>query len=128
MTVWVTIPICKLSSIINTNQLHTLGISDRYLYTLLGFFSILLCFWLIRPLVKFMILLHWADLLTYLIGGIFLLSVLLLAFQAEDGMRGEEQGVQLSFLLLGFVFFGGFLFIVKLFKTLAGIQKKQARQ
>ncbi|SDL79462.1 hypothetical protein [Sediminibacillus halophilus] len=123
MNAWNDRLVFDLTSIVNKNQLHTLGISDNYLYILLGFISILICFWLIRPLVRFLVLLNWEDLLTYLIGGILLFSSLLLIVHPDrDG--GIGQGSQLSYLVLGFVLFGGCLCTLKVIKTMAENMKK----
>ncbi|QTM99254.1 hypothetical protein ERJ70_08030 [Sediminibacillus dalangtanensis] len=123
MNTWNDGPVFDLTSIVNRNQLHTLGISDNYLYILLGFVSILICFWLIRPLVRFMVLLNWEDLITYLIGGVMLFSSLLLIVYS-DGNEEKGQGDQLSYLVLGFVLFGGCLCSLKVIKTMAKNMKK----
>ncbi|WP_153462453.1 hypothetical protein [Sediminibacillus terrae] len=125
MNTWIDKSEFGFTSIVNKNQLHTLGISDDYLYVILGFVTILICFWLIRPLVRFMVLLKWDDLIAYLIGGILLLSSLLLLIRPTgEGVQG--RGGQLSYLLLGFVLFGACLCVLKVIKTMVKHFNKQA--
>ncbi|SDJ75835.1 hypothetical protein [Sediminibacillus albus] len=107
-------------------QLHTLGVTDNQLFFLFGFLAILLFFWVVRPLIRLLILLQWNDLLTYMVGSICLTAIIYW-FQSGNRLAVEESGSEhLRFLLLGIVFFGGVLCTVRICKSIVYNLKKKS--
>lgn len=105
--------------IVKKAQLVPLGITDHHLHFLMGFVAIALIYFLIRPIVYWMILLKWERLLTFIVSGVSVLFLLVI-YEMYQGITGtgnmEFSDVASGSLAL--VVYGGVIAILFLMELL----------
>lgn len=122
---YVFIPLATADWLFNKSQLLPLGITERHIHFLIGFVSILSCYFLLRPCLRWLVALNWDKLLTYVMSSICILFLLCL-FTILGDVKGEDIGLQrIAGGTLGIIFFGGVLGIIHLTQSIITYFKQQ---
>ncbi|WP_407268173.1 hypothetical protein [Radiobacillus sp. PE A8.2] len=112
--------------IINKSQLSPLGITDQHIYIGLGFLGIVLCYILLLPLLRLLVLLQWDKLLAYISGSLLLLFMICF-FETMQAVEFSKE-LEISYLadtILGIIGFGLILFVIQLVQATASLMKRQ---
>ena len=114
----------NLFGLINNEQLSPLGITNQHVYIFMGLIGIIIFYYLLTPLVKLTMVLEWHYLITYLLGSLILLLLLVLS-QLVPEESVSKSLTNIANFLLGISIFGLGLFIIRLSKTIATNVKRQ---
>lgn len=105
--------------VVNKVQLIPLGITDQHLHFLVGFISIALIYFLIRPIIYWMMLLKWERLLTFMTSS-FIVLFILSSYEMYQGITktGNVEFKDVASGALALVVFGGIIAIIVLTELL----------
>ncbi|MRH41868.1 hypothetical protein GH741_04170 [Aquibacillus halophilus] len=105
--------------LVNYSQLIPFGITEQHVHFIIGFLGVIICYYLLYPIIKLLMLLNWNRVLTYFIGS-FLLLITFGTLKLRDIVNGreEEPFVNLANVALGIVFFGGTLIVYHIAHTI----------
>ncbi|WP_226034557.1 hypothetical protein [Aquibacillus saliphilus] len=104
---------------INYSQLIPFGITEKHVDILVGFLGILLCYYLLYPVIKLVILLNLNRVLTYFTCSFLLLFIVgLVNFRGSIGNTEEATSTTIANVALGIILFGGLLFLIQVTHTI----------
>ncbi|MDC3412752.1 hypothetical protein NC797_04515 [Aquibacillus sp. 3ASR75-11] len=106
------------------SQLLPLGITDQQLYFIIGLIGIFCCYYVLRPVLRWLIALNMNRLLTYIVAGVGMLFLLILyKLYQETSQPYNLQLKDLASGILGITFFGGILFVIELVQSIFRLAK-----
>ncbi|MDL4842162.1 hypothetical protein [Aquibacillus rhizosphaerae] len=109
----------------SASQLVPFGVTEDHLFFILGLLGIIICYYLLHPLIKLLVMLQWSSLLTYIFGSlIFLIITGLYSIMQHVNRLGDINLSKLANVALGITFFGGALFVIHLCMNIINYYKQ----
>ncbi|MRG85585.1 hypothetical protein [Salinibacillus xinjiangensis] len=99
--------------IIDMGKLYPLGVTESHIQLAVSFLAIIIFYYCLRPMIRWLMYLEWNKVITYVVGSLFLLCVFALV-ELYQGVyeTGNMSFTDLANALSGIVVFGFFLFII----------------
>ncbi|MCT2534335.1 hypothetical protein NC661_09775 [Aquibacillus koreensis] len=112
--------------LVKVSQLVPFGITENHLFFIVGLLGVVVCYYLLYPILNLLVLLKWSSLLTYIFGGLFFLIIIgLYTILQHAHYLGSIDISKLGNVVLGITFFGAVLFIIQVCQSILTYIRKQ---
>jgi hypothetical protein len=114
---------------IETEKLYPLGFTDDHLHFAFGLFVLILIYYFISPIIRWLMDLKWNKVLTYMVGS-FLLLFICTFIELYQGIKGtgNMQFSDLASSIFGIFAFGIVLFISHLMSAFVHHLKQKQKK